>query len=343
MTVKEALSGSLATTAALASGCLDDAHQRHLFDRLSWYQHVANSLDPSSKPLIASTMADGEGAFLFLAQQDGRQITSLVNWYSLAYRPVFSRPMPAATRATLLTILARSLRGKAATMALWPLPIDDGTGLEMEAAFRQAGWLTRLDPYKGHWFLNPDTMCFEDYWAERPARLRNTHNRKCRAHGLTVDIHHRFTDDLWRIYEEIYAASWKEKEGDPLFLRAFAEACGNVGSLRLGIARHAGAPVAAQLWTVDQGRAIIHKLAYREDAHHMSPGTILSAAMFRHAMDEDKVSHISYGTGDDSYKRDWVNQREQLFTLSLWDPRSPRALADFALRHAHQWFKSRKG
>ena len=69
----------------------------------------------------------------------------------------------------------------------------------------------------------------------------------------------------WADYEAVYAASWKPEEGSPAFLRALAEQEGAAGTLRLGIARRGGRPVAAQLWTVESGVATIHKLAYVED------------------------------------------------------------------------------
>ena len=50
--------------------------------------------------------------------------------------------------------------------------------------------------------------------------------------------------------------------------------------LRLGLARHVGAVIAAQFWTVENGVAYIHKLAHRESAKPLSAGTTLSAALF---------------------------------------------------------------
>src|SRR3546814_11418082 len=69
------------------------------------------------------------------------------------------------------------------------------------------------------------------------------------------------------------AASWKPEEGHPALLRAFAEAEGAGGRLRMGIARIEGVPVAAQYWTVEDGTAFIHKLAHVEDSLQASPGT----------------------------------------------------------------------
>ena len=147
---------------------------------------------------------------------------------------------------------------------------------------------------------------------------------------MDIRIHTQVTDAVWSDYQQVFDASWKGEEGSPGFLRALAEHAAQTGTLRLGIARWNSRPVAAQLWTVDHGRAIIHKLAYREDAASMSPGTLLSAALFRHAIDVDQVATISYGTGDDAYKRDWMDEREQLFILEFFNPWSVSGLLGIA-------------
>ena len=99
------------------------------------------------------------------------------------------------------------------------------------------------------------------------------------------------------------------------------------GTLRLGVARKDGRPLAVQLWLVEHGEATIHKLAYREDAKELSPGTILGEAMFRRAIDQDRVKVIDYGTGDDAYKRDWMDERRPLWRLEAYNPRTLRGLA----------------
>ena len=65
--------------------------------------------------------------------------------------------------------------------------------------------------------------------------------------------------------------------------------------------------MAAQLWTIENGAAFIHKLAHNPAADTLSPGTLLTRAMFLAAIDQDRVGLIDFGTGDDRYKRDWVD------------------------------------
>jgi CelD/BcsL family acetyltransferase involved in cellulose biosynthesis len=38
-------------------------------------------------------------------------------------------------------------------------------------------------------------------------------------------------------------------------------------------------------------------------------------------VDKDKVHTIDYGTGDEPYKADWMDNRQQLYTLSLYNPK----------------------
>eukprot|EP00456_Euglypha_rotunda_P086025 TRINITY_DN87037_c0_g2_i1.p3 TRINITY_DN87037_c0_g2~~TRINITY_DN87037_c0_g2_i1.p3 ORF type:complete len:110 (-),score=18.69 TRINITY_DN87037_c0_g2_i1:95-424(-) len=88
----------------------------------------------------------------------------------------------------------------------------------------------------------------------------------------------------------------------------------------MGIARIEGIPVAAQYWTVEDGTAFIHKLAHVEDSLKASPGTLLSAALFRHVIDVDHVERIDFGTGNDGYKKDWMNRHEPLWRLEAFNP-----------------------
>jgi len=207
-------------------------------------------------------------------------------------------------------------------------PVEDPAPLG--AAFRNAGWRVRVTEKTGNWRITTEGMDFETYWTGRPAQLRNTARRRGKAAGLDIEIYDRFEPAAWADYEAVYRASWKPDEGSFPFLRALAQAEGEAGSLRLGIARKDGRPVAVQLWLVENGEATIHKLAYAEDSKAMSPGTLLGMAMFRHALDKDHVRAIDYGTGDDGYKKDWMEQRRPLWRITAYNPRTARGLAGAA-------------
>jgi len=91
---------------------------------------------------------------------------------------------------------------------------------------------------------------------------------------------------------------------------------------------------------VDGGIAYIHKLAHLEEAKSLSPGSILSAAMFRHAIDEDRVKLIDFGNGDEPYKADWMEQVRPRYRLEAfrpgWPGNWPEIARKLASRLAHR-------
>jgi len=196
----------------------------------------------------------------------------------------------------------------------------------LRSGFARAGWIARVTPQTANWSIDVAGKSFADYWADRPGQLRSTARRKAAKTSIERTIYVRFDAEAWADYESIYADSWKPEEGSLDFVRAMAEDESAAGALRLGIARIEGRAVAAQLWTVDHDIAIIHKLAHREDVADLSPGTILSHAMFEHVIDRDRVHLIDFGTGDDRYKADWMDTRVMRMRVELFNPRTPAGL-----------------
>ena len=299
------------------SALLSPAEAAAPFDRLAWWQTLAEhcGLDP----LLAVAREGDAIAVLPLARVDfGLQ--GLANWYTFRLRPVVSDRSQAPA---LLAAIAASLADKTDRIALSNLPDEDNTATILEAAFRDTGWLVLCNQTDSNHVLPVAGRSFEQYRSSLPGRLRATLKRK--AKKVDCEIVTRFDPDLWATYEDIYAASWKPNEGSPAFLRAFAEAEGAAGRLRLGVARMNGEALAAQLWTVEGGIAFIHKLAHREAARPFSPGTVLTAALFRHVIDKDRVDQVDFGTGDDPYKRDWMEDVRPRYSLTCLRRSNPRA------------------
>lgn len=304
-----------------AAGALDRAAQPCLYSRLSWFRLLQLHCPPAGRLKVARAEQDGRRAWLFLAN-GGHDAEAYAAWYSLRVGVIGD--------ASLAPALGQALR-RSGLAQLSLSPVADPLIVEPLA---KAGWSTSAAPATGNWVAHTAGLRFEDYWARRPGKLRSTAQRKAKAAGLDIMIHDRFCPAAWADYEAVYRASWKPAEGSFRFLRALAEQEGAAGALRLGIARRHGRPVAVQLWTVEGGEATIHKLAYAEDVKALSPGTILGMAMFRHAIDEDRVRLIDYGTGDDGYKRDWMDERRQLWRVTAYNPRSIRGIAAVARARA---------
>ena len=102
--------------------------------------------------------------------------------------------------------------------------------------------------------------------------------------------------------------------------------------MRLGLLTLEETPLAAQFWVVQDGCATVLKLAHDEASRALSPGTVLTALMIRHMLENEDVSSLDFGRGDDDYKKDWTSQRRQRIGFLLADPRSLRGGAAI-LRH----------
>ena len=77
---------------------------------------------------------------------------------------------------------------------------------------------------------------------------------------------------------------------------------------------HIGYPIAE---VHEDGTAFIHKLAHVEDSLKASPGTLLSAALFRHVIEVDGVKRVDFGTGNDGYNQTLSGQRADAVRTAL--------------------------
>lgn len=304
---------------------LSAPHALAPFDRLEWWRNLAETCDLF--PLIAVAQDGSQRAALALLRRQ-RTIVPLANWYSFRMAALSTT---GADRAALFAALASDLIGQAPRITLDKLSAEDADLLT--ASFRAAGWSVWRDQCDINHVLAVGGRSFAEYLAGRPGPLRTTLKRK--AGKVSVALYRAFDAQAWADYEAVYAASWKPHEGSPAFLRRFAEEEGAAGRLRMAVGRAEGRPVAAQFWTVEAGTAFIHKLAHTEDSKALSPGTTLSAALFEEVIDRDRVSLVDFGTGDDGYKRDWMEQVRARYRLDLLRPLWPGnwpALTRHALR-----------
>ena len=294
------------------------------FDRAEWFALLAQT---GLLPLVVTASDSGETAALALTESGGR-IAGLRNWYSFIWRAA-APASPAGDR--LLEAMARSLRHRGWRVTLEPVPGEDGAADQLARAFCAAGWKVQVEPCDTNHVLPVRGRSFAEYWQTRPGALRTTLKRK--AGKVAVEVLTRFDPAVWAEYEAIYASSWKPSEDFPAMLRSFAEAEGAAGRLRMGIARADGIAVAAQVWTVENSVAYIHKLAHLESHKQLSAGTTLSAALFRHVIDIDQTALIDFGTGDQSYKADWMESVRPRYRIDCLDPSQPRAWAPLAKRN----------
>jgi hypothetical protein len=215
-------------------------------------------------------------------------------------------------------------------------------------ALQGAGWRARPYFCFGNWFQTLDDSteaagAWATYWAARDGALRNTAlrmGRRFRAAGGSFEVVTGGERLSWAIagYCEVYGQSWKTPEPHPGFMPGLVRLAAEQGWLRLGLASLGGQVLAAQLWLVNQGKADIYKLAYREDAAAWSPGTLLTEHMMQHAITQDRVREVDYLMGDDVYKRQWMDRRRERWGLDAINPGTWRGrLALVQDSAAEQW------
>ncbi len=252
--------------------------------------------------------------------RDDDRLSALSNYYSFAYAPLYEGAPTPAQRQALLTQVARQLRRDHGRVTFHPL-IGDTLARQMRDAFAAAGWIALLTDQNSNHYLDIKGRDFATYWAGRPGRLRSSVKRKGKGQPYSYHIETVLTDALWDDYLTVYNASWKNAEPYPAMVRAIAEDAAARGVLRLGFARENRRAVAVQLWTIEGETACIHKIAHDSADDHGSPGTLLSHFMFEQMIDGEKVARIDYGTGNNAYKRDWMEEAQPMTRLDCFNPR----------------------
>lgn len=319
--------------AADAGGALDHNAQARLYDTLDWFRLTQAHILRDAPFLAVRARSEAGAAWLFLTSRSARRAEPFGSWYTLCFSPIFAGNPDPAERAELMFDVARALKRRFARVTLSPL-VDDHLAL-LAGAFARAGWMTGHNVQTANWIARTGGEDFDAYWSKRPGQLRSTVRRKSGKAGLDIRLLDSFDPEAWSAYEAVFAASWKGEEGSPAFLRALAERAASWGRLRMALAFDAsGAPLAAQFWTIDAGVATIHKLAYADAAKALSPGSILSHAMFRHVIERDRPDVIDFGTGDDPYKADWMDEKRALHRFDAYNLATLDGLRGYARSRA---------
>lgn len=316
-----------------------------IFQSLPWFRNLAaTGLAKDTLLRIYAIEAAAEtGAPLLILplchQSSGpkrfssRHLSALSTFYTSLFSPIIGAPsvLSKPSLEENLQMLIKAIvdeHPRWDTIDLHPLDIDSQTFHPLINAFRKNGMAVQRYFCFGNWYLNVNGRTFQDYYRTLPSKLRNTLERKSRqlenANRLRVRIFSSIDglDAGVGAYEKIYHASWKKPEAHPAFIPGLIRACAQQGWLRLGIAYIDEQPAAAQIWIVYNNVASIYKLAYDEQFGSFSIGTILTARLMQHAIDEDKVREVDYLTGDDDYKKDWMSDRRERVGLIAFNLRT---------------------
>lgn len=273
----------------------------------------------------------------------GGMVGALMNFYSTTYLPVAGDDVTGLDLLPLVTRL-RELCNGAPTLQFESMDPEAPQTAALESALRAAGYAVERYSCLGNWYL-PVTQSWEEYLEARPGELRSTIRRmgkRLQELGGRIEILSSVdeVDRALSAFHAVYTRSWKHSEPLPGIVDGLVSLCARRSWLRMGLIWLDDKPIAAQIWVVNGGRAMIYKLAYDQAHKRLAPGTVLTATLMRHAFVNDRVVEVDYLVGDEPYKKQWMTHRRDRCGLVANDLDSPigwlGAARQFASRMRHR-------
>ena len=299
-----------------ARGRLDASAQPDPSLRLDWFRRTWEQSPPGRRPLIARARAGAAEAWLFLARTRPGRAVALTSEHSHRFAPIFVGDPDIPLKRALLRAVARRLKLFGLSRVTLDSLLPEDAAL-VRQAFGRAGWVVSDRAGPTNFRLEVGGRHFEDFWDGAPARLHE--QVAAGSRHLHVEISDLLTPDLWEEAELLGGT-------DP-FLRELAQDATLDRTLRLGVARMGDAPVAAQIWTFDQGCAFAHWRAEDRAAKEFFPSTELTASMLRYLINVDHAEEVNLGNGSEAELADWADERRVLRRLELLNPSAPSAWA----------------
>lgn len=279
---------------------LDRAAQPILFDRISWFRGIWESLMPDATPLIVRAVSGKAQAWLFLVRNEDGSVQALAAPQSLRFRPIFVDAAP-AMRFALLVAMARRLRLslRLERVELGPLSANDGTAHLVERAFARAGWVMRRSP--------------------GPASRTGSADFDGPTPGSNPDIEILTSFDTlsWIAFAELLGENPRTA-----LLQWLAETEGAAGTLRLGLLRDGAKCRAAQLWTAENGVGLLHHAV----AIHADEGRLLGNVLRAHMAGDDQVACFEASELLGATLPNWLEAVEPTRNLLALNPSRLRSL-----------------
>ena len=314
------------------------------FSTRAWWETVlSHAIPPGTRARLLLIRQGAEATALFPMLHDpaNGEFRALTTLYTCLYEPLIVPGI--ADRAAIFTEFARYCRSFATTRLD---ALDQSMVAEIALGGRQAGLAVARFEHFGNWHEDVAGLDWAAWLARRPGASRETIRRRTRRAERLTEAHFMLFGDQHDMasgitaFETVYARSWKEPEPYPAFNPAQIRAAASLGLARLGVWWIGETPAAAQFWIVEHGQATVLKLAHDEAFKTHSPGTVLTARMIRHMIEQEHVSALDFGRGDDPYKQGWVAERRQRMGLMLINPKRPRGMIALA-RHSMGRIKAR--
>jgi hypothetical protein len=329
---------------------VDSARRDDLFSDPAWFDHVMTHFYPGAhqvrvyaleadngKPLLLMPLRACQIDYSAFGAQTLGSISHPENYSTVAM--IFS-PEARDHEGLLIQLLKHFRRGggdapglPVELLRLWPVDTVGDDGRMLHRALGKAGFWTQVYANSYNRYEDTAGLGYEAYFAQRSANLRYSVRRRQRALEKSGHLElalYKGTDGLDEAIEDYYAVSlgsWKEAESmvsDDMIamIRLAAES----GCMRLGILRFNGVPAAAQFWIVTGGVGHCSRLAYHDDFKQQAVGVVLTNFMIYHVLEDDHVSRIDFGYGEEDYKGGWMKEARDYYGFLAFNPRTRQGL-----------------
>ncbi len=311
------------------------------FSTRAWYASTVAAALAQDEVASFQLVRHGERtAAIFPMLRAGRRLSALTTPYTCLWQPLL---VPDADLMAIGTTLAPIWR-RSGVVRLDCLPAEAAWLPGLVRGLASGGLHALPFEHFGNWHVRVADLDWPAYVDGRPGQLRSAINRQVRRlmkQGATFTLTHDEggLEDAIAAYETVYAASWKEKEPYPAFNATLMRATAADGTARIGVLRLGGAPIAAQFWLRHGGWAAVLKLAYDETHRALAPGNVLTALMIRQLMEQERVTELDFGRGDDAYKQAWTGQRRSRIGVLVAAPTTQAGALAIARHQAGRLMK----
>lgn len=210
---------------------------------------------------------------------------------------------------------------------IWPAEATSSLGDLILSSLIQAGFRVQMYNNSHNQFEVTEGIAYAEYFQRRSANMRYGIRRWHRALEKKGRLEFHLAtrqdqlDTAVSDYMKVSNASWKEPASmysiEAIQLMGL---CAQKGTLRLGILRLDGIPIAAQFWIVTGSTALCARLAYHEDYKKLGPGVVLTHFMLEHILDQDHPASIDFGYGPDEYKSRWMDSNRTYYGFMAFNP-----------------------
>ena len=232
---------------------------------------------------------------------------------------------------------------------LYPLSEHDQNANVLLKVIKEAGCQNRYQPYSTSFFSRTLARTGGDYINTRSAATRQNLRRRRRGLEKLGDLEFRMIanpnniDQYIEYYYQVYAKSWKKREEiGPTFHGDLAKLAASKGWLRLGMLFLNNIPIAAEFCILSDSAAVFLKIAYDEEFRKYGPGNIVMSETIKHMIDNDSITELDLGLGDEAYKKSWVDQEMEMSRLTIFNKNFKGRLLSILLNKAAPHYRQFK-